>query len=101
MKMLLQGTLIACLMTIAMMANATEILDYLTDKDGKYVGPSVADNIAKMDTDNNGFADVYEVRAFLEKKHGVDYQKDVLDRWFVAASGQSCGTSFAKELSEN
>lgn len=81
-------------------ASAVELLDYLTDAKGQYAGPSVEDNIAKMDTDRNGFADVFEVRAFLELKHGVGYQKALLDRWEVAANTTSCGTSFAKELTE-
>jgi hypothetical protein len=85
-------------MTIASSANALDVLDYLTDKDGKYAGPTVEDNVAKMDTDHNGFADVTEVRAFLALKHGDDYQKAVLDRWEVLANSKSCGTSFAEEL---
>jgi len=99
MKVLHVGLLLVC-MTLVTTANAIDVLDYLTDQDGKYTGPSVEDNVAKMDTDNNGFADVAEVRAFLELKHGVGYQKALLDRWEVAANTKSCGTSFAKELSE-
>ncbi len=101
MKMLLKGMLIACLMTVSSWAGAIDVLDYLTDKDGKYTGPSVEENVIKMDTDNSGFADFEEVRAFLELKHGAGYQKAVLDRWVVAANSKSCGTSFAKELSED
>ena len=82
----------------ASLGYAVEILDYLTDDNGKYSGPSVEDNIAIMDTDHNGFADVAEVRAFLALKHGSDYQKALLDRWEIAANTKSCGTSFAKEL---
>ncbi|MFW5432240.1 MAG: hypothetical protein ACKE5M_01290 [Methylophilaceae bacterium] len=99
MKFLHAFLLLAC-MTIASTANALDVLDYLTDKDGKYTGPTVEDNVAKMDVDNSGFADVSEVRAFLELKHGKGYQKDLLDRWEVAANGLSCGTSFAKELTD-
>ncbi|MDE0925755.1 MAG: hypothetical protein OR997_01505 [Methylophilaceae bacterium] len=91
--------LLALLMSVSF-GHAIEMLDYLTDADGKYAGPSVEDNIAKMDTDHNGFADVAEVRAFLELKHGAGYQKSLLDRWEVAANTTSCGTSFAKELIE-
>lgn len=97
---LVRSTLLVALLTSASLANAVEMLDYLTDADGKYAGPSVEDNIAKMDTDNSGFADVSEVRAYLALKHGEDYQKGILDRWEVAATGLSCGTSFAKELTE-
>jgi hypothetical protein len=51
-----------------------------------------------MDTDKNGFADVYEVRAFLELKHGKGYEKEVLDRVEAVAKGQSCNSPFAKDL---
>ena len=82
--------------------NSLSVLDYLTDKDGKtmskYSGPKVEENVAKMDTDKNGFADVFEVRAFLVAMHGSDYQKDLLDKWEASASGKSCSTPFAKEL---
>lgn len=79
-------------------AQAEDVLNYLTDKDGKYSGPTLEDNVALMDTDKNGFADVYEVRAFLELKHGKGYEKDLLDKWEASASGKSCSTPFAKEL---
>ncbi len=74
------------------------VLDYLTDKDGRYTGPTVEDKIAKMDTDKNGFADVFEVRAYLVALHGSEYQKDLLDKWEASAKGKSCSTPFAKEL---
>jgi len=100
MTKILQFTLLICFLMSVPLAGAVEMLDYLTDIKGKYAGPSVEDNIAKMDTDNSGFADVSEVRAFLELKHGAGYQKALLDRWEVAANTTSCGTSFAKELTE-
>lgn len=83
---------------LAISAEPTNVLDYLTDKDGQYTGPTVEDNILAMDSDKNGFADVFEVRAFLVSKHGKDYQKDLLDKWESSASGKSCSTPFAKEL---
>jgi hypothetical protein len=79
-------------------AETVSVLDYLTDKDGRYTGPTVEDKIAKMDTDKNGFADVFEVRAYLVSLHGSEYQKDLLDKWEASASGKSCSTPFAKEL---
>ena len=104
-----------CLLVAATAASAVEIavsndglsvLDYLTDKDGKtiskYSGPTVEQNIIKMDTDKNGFADVTEVRAFLALKHGSDYEKALLDRWEVRSLGGGCPIPFAKEfLSES
>lgn len=78
--------------------SADDVLGYLTDKDVRYTGPTVEDNVAAMDTDKNGFADVYEVRAFLELKHGKGYEKDVLDRMEASAKGKSCSTPFAKDL---
>ena len=90
--------LAASLLFFTAFSHAEDVLAYLTDSAGKYVGPSVEDNVAKMDTDKNGFADVDEVRAFLQQKHGKDYEKDVLDNWLVASKGHSCGTNFAKDL---
>ncbi len=96
-----------CLLLAATAASAAEsavskdsasVLDYLTDKDGKYTGPTVEDNIKLMDADKNGFADVFEVRAFLQLKHGNDYQKEMLDHWEASAYGKSCSSPFAKEL---
>lgn len=98
MKQLMQFVLATCCLLATAMAGAVEVLDYLVDKDGGYSGPTVEDNIAKMDTDKNGFADVYEVRAFLQQKHGKDYEKALLDSWELTAKGKSCTTPFAKEL---
>lgn len=85
--------------TGAVSAAQSDVIDYLTDAHTTYTGASVADNVAKMDTDHNGFADVAEVRAYLMLKHGADYQKATLDRWELAAKGKSCGTSLLKSLS--
>jgi hypothetical protein len=100
-----------CLLLTSAAASAVEaavsnqglsVLDYLTDAEGKYTGPTVEQNIITMDTDKNGFADVTEVRAFLALKHGKDYEKAVLDRWEVQALGGGCPIPFAKEfLSES
>lgn len=79
-------------------AEAASLLADLTNKNTPFSGLSVEDNIAKMDTDKNGFADVFEVRAFLASIHGKDYQKALLDRWEASASSKSCGISFAKDL---
>lgn len=93
-----QPVLLAGLMLFGHYAHAEDLLGYLTDSEGKYNGPSVEDNIRLMDTDKNGFADVFEVRAFLEQKHGKGYQKELLDKWEASASGKSCSTPFAKDL---
>ena len=90
--------IVACLLFSANVVSAEDILDYLTDKDGRYTGPTVEQNVAIMDTDKNGFADVMEVRAFLALKHGKDYQKALLDRWEVRAMGGGCPIPFAKEF---
>jgi hypothetical protein len=95
---LLKAVALICLLLAATTASAEDVLGYLTDKDGKYTGPTVEDNIAAMDTDKNGFADVLEVRAFLELKHGKGYEKALLDRWELTSRGTSCTTPFAKEL---
>jgi hypothetical protein len=88
-KRFLLGLLVSGLLTVTA-ANAENVLGYLTDKDGKYAGPTVEDNVAAMDTDKNGFADVTEVRAFLALKNGADYQKEILDRWQLRSQGKSC-----------
>lgn len=86
------------LLALPVVARADELLGYLTDSQGRYTGPSVEDNIRLMDTDKNGFADVFEVRAFLELKHGKGYEKELLDKMEASASGRSCSTPFAKDL---
>ncbi len=89
------------LLLAANAASADDVLGYLIDKDDRYTGPTVEDNIAKIDTDKNGFADVFEVRAFLAQTHGKDYEKALLDKWEATARGTSCTTPFAKELYVN
>ncbi|MGP1717867.1 MAG: hypothetical protein ACTS9Y_11860 [Methylophilus sp.] len=95
------GYLLACawlMCSVSLVAHAESALEYFTDKDGRYNGPSLEDQVALMDTDRNGFADVFEVRAYLEKQHGKGYQKELLDKWESSAAGKSCSTPFAKEL---
>jgi hypothetical protein len=95
---LVQGLVLISAFSAVMLAHADDVLGYLTNKDGAYVGPSLEDNIVAMDTDKNGFADVYEVRAFLELKHGKGYQKEVFDKMEASARTKSCNTSFANDL---
>ena len=106
-KLIAASIAMVCLLLAATAASAVEsavsndslsMLDYLTDKDGKYSGPTVEQNIIKMDTDKNGFADLLEVRAFLASKHGKDYEKALLDRWEVHSLGGGCPIPFAKEF---
>ncbi len=59
---------------------------------------SVEDNLRNMDKNKDGMVTVYEVRAFIEAKHGKNYKKDVLDDMESSASGKSCSTPFAKSL---
>ena len=95
---LLLTSLAASALETAVSKQGVSVLDYLTDADGRYTGPTVEENIIKMDTDKNGFADVTEVRAFLALTHGSEYQKAVLDRWEVQALGGGCPIPFAKEF---
>ena len=92
---MLKHMIIFVFMLAANTARADDLLQYLTDQ---YFGPTVEDKIALMDVDKNGFADVFEVRDYLQKTHGADYQKDLLDKWAASAQGKSCSTPFAKEL---
>ncbi len=96
-KMLVLITILASL-NVVLVAHAENVLSYLTDKSGAYKGPSLEDNVLAMDTDKNGYADVFEVRAYLELKHGKGYQKEVLDRMEASANNKSCGTTFANDL---
>ncbi len=77
------------------------IIDDLTNAEGYYTGPSVEERIVMMDTDKNGFVDVFEVRKFLEKQHGVGYKKALLDRLELNAMPNSCGTNFVDQLVTN
>lgn len=86
------------LMLTSTLACAEDVLGYLTNKAGNYTGPSVEDNIIAMDKDKNGFADVFEVLAFLEAKHGIGYEKTLMDNWEASANGKSCSSPFAKAL---
>lgn len=79
-------------------AQAETVMEYLTDVNGKYTGPTVEDNVTTMDTDKNGFADAAEVRAYLERLHGKGYQQEILEKFAASVSGTSCGTPFANKL---
>jgi len=97
-EMLAINAVLSSLLVLPVAVHAEDLLGYLTDSNGRYTGPTVEDNIKLMDTDRNGFADVFEVRAFLEQKHGKGYEKELLDKWESSASGKSCSTPFAKDL---
>jgi hypothetical protein len=98
MKSLRNLVFLAAFLLMSNVACAEDLLGYLVDSAAKYNGPSLEDNVVLMDTDKNGFADVFEVRAFLELKHGKGYEKELLDKWESSASGKSCSTPFAKDL---
>lgn len=97
-QFLVQTAVALILAAAAGNASAEDLVGYLTDQGGRYIGPTVEDNIVLMDKDKNGFADVYEVRAFLELKHGKGYEKELLDKLESSAKGSSCSTPFAKDL---
>ena len=59
---------------------------------------SVEQNVLAMDKNGDGVVTVYEVRAYIEARHGMDYEKDVLDEMESSASGKSCSTPFAQRL---
>jgi len=66
--------------------------------ESEYSGPSVEDNIALMDTDKNGYVDVFEMHAFLEQIHGKDYQKELFDKWESTVGGNNCSSPFSKQF---
>jgi Ca2+-binding EF-hand superfamily protein len=60
--------------------------------------PSVEDNIRAMDTDHDGIVTAHEMRVFLEKKHGKDYQQEVMDELEKKAEAKSCASPFTKSF---
>jgi len=97
----IKAVLTASLLAVATLAHGATVLDYLTDANGKYTGPTVEDNIALMDKDKNGFADASEVRAYLELINGKGYESAVLDKFEASMRGTSCNTPFAKDFYVN
>ncbi|MFA7351797.1 MAG: hypothetical protein WC009_13640 [Methylotenera sp.] len=95
---MLKMMMLVCLVFAENTANAEDVLGYLTNKEGKYIGPTVEDNVTAMDADKNGFADASEVRAFLELKHGKGYQSELLEKFEASIKGTSCATPFAKSF---
>ncbi len=79
-------------------ATAATVVEYLSDAEGNYSGPTVEDNVASMDLDKNGFADASEVRAFLELKHGKGYQSALLEKFEASVKGASCASPFSNKL---
>jgi hypothetical protein len=79
-------------------------LSYAADKDFPRITlnsisePTVAENIKSLDTDHDGIVTVYEVRAFVEARHGKGYKVDVLDDMESSAGGKSCSSPFSKPL---
>jgi Ca2+-binding EF-hand superfamily protein len=57
---------------------------------------SVEENLRLMDKDRNGLVTASEVRAYLQSRHGDDYEKSVLDKLQSTERGASCGTPFAQ-----
>lgn len=51
-----------------------------------------------MDEDSNGMVTASEVRAYLQAKHGVGYEKTILDKMQSSENGLSCGTPFAQSF---
>lgn len=96
-KKIIQWLLISSVL-LGAYVQAETVIDHLTDSGNKYAGPTVEDNVAKMDTDKNGFADASEVRAFLELIHGKGYERELLDKFEASVKGTSCGTPFANKL---
>jgi hypothetical protein len=60
--------------------------------------PSVADNIQAMDTDHDGQVSVSEIKVYLQKKYGPNYQKSLLELMEKRANAKSCGSSFTRSI---
>ena len=59
---------------------------------------SVEDNIRAMDLDHDGMVTAHEMREFLEKKHGKDYQPELLDTLEARAGSKSCASPFSRSF---
>ena len=57
---------------------------------------SAEEHFREMDKDHNGLVTVSEMRAYLEAKHGKDYEKAILDKMQTVERGASCSTAFAQ-----
>ena len=60
--------------------------------------PSVADNIRAMDADHDGQVSVSEIREYLQKKYGADYEKDLLALMVRRANAKSCGSTLSNSF---
>lgn len=60
--------------------------------------PSVEDNIHAMDRDRDGMVSVSEIRAFLEARHGKDYEHKLLDDMEAKAGSKSCSSPFSRSF---
>lgn len=60
--------------------------------------PSVEENLQTMDKDKNGLVTASEVRAYLQLKHGLGYEKAILDKMQSTENGASCATPFAQSF---
>ncbi len=81
---------------VALMLCALPALAATPDEQGDE--PSVADNIHAMDADHDGQVSVTEIKAYLQKKYGADYQKELLELMEKRAYAKSCGSSFTRDL---
>lgn len=96
-KVSLMKTILKLILPLLMLANLVQA-ETLSSSIVKHDYLTVEENIALMDTDKNGFADVMEVRTYLEKTHGAGYEKEKLDFLVSTAKGKSCATPFANAL---
>lgn len=95
---MLKSMVCIILLVFTQFSYAEKYLQSVAYTDSVYDGPTVEDQVALMDKDSNGFADLYEIRAYLAAQYGQDYQKKILDRWQATAFGSSCSTSLSDEL---
>jgi hypothetical protein len=68
----------------------------LADNAATVPASGVEGNIQVLDKDHDGMVTVFEIRAFIEARHGKQYQQEVLDDMESSASGKSCSSPFAK-----
>jgi hypothetical protein len=95
---MLKQICVIIMLLLSQLVCAEDKFTNLANSNEEYAGPSVEAQVALMDKDNNGFADVFEVRAYLELIHGKGYEKPLLDKWTISSTAKSCSTSIVKEL---
>lgn len=94
----MKNNLILVLMLFSPAISLAETVESSSAGQSSVEWPSVKDRLREMDEDRNGMVTASEVRAYLQAKHGVGYEKTILDKMQSSENGLSCGTPFAQSF---